>query len=288
LRPVLRRTGALLAAVAGLVAAGLGTGVLTPTLAIVVVGMLTLVLPVFAYVRLRRHPALGPGDRARLSAFRWVFLGSALFWMMVGQDGSVLTLFARDSTDREVLGFSVPASWLQSATPLFILVLAPVFAWGLTRLRGRAGVAGKFSVGLLLAGTSFLLMAAAAALAAGGDRVSPLWLLVVYLMHACGELIVAAVGISAAADVLPTAFMGHTLGLLWLFAALGGGLGSQVVRLTEVLPDTTYFLSLGLVTTAAGVLYAARREAITAGLSAGGPAEESVPTGGSSAWQPAR
>jgi dipeptide/tripeptide permease len=39
--------------------------------------------------------------------------------------------------------------------------------------------------------------------------------------------LIAAVGISAAADVLPPAFMCQTLCLLLLFAALGGGLGSR-------------------------------------------------------------
>lgn len=97
-------------------------------------------------------------------------------------------------------------------------------------------------------------------------------LLTVYLMHACGELIVAAVSISAAADVLPPAFLGQTLGLLWLFAALGGGLGSQVVRLTQVLALSTYFQVYGLAITAAGLVFACRRHAIAGALAA--PADD--------------
>lgn len=267
-RTVVRRTSAVLAALLTLVVAGLLTGTLTPTSGIIVVGLLGLIVPVIAFLLVHQHPELQAGDRRRLRAFLWVFLGSALFWMMIAQDGSVLTLFARDSTHLNAAGFTLPVSWLLSATPLFILFLAPCFAWALARLRTHATVPTKFALGLLLAGTSFLLMSVAAALAADGAKVSPIWLLTVYFMHACGELIIAAVGISAAADVLPPAFMGQTLGLLWLFAALGGGLGSHIVRLSQALPQTVYFLGCGLVTTLAGLGFAWRRRAIAQALTA--------------------
>ncbi|MFV2087918.1 MULTISPECIES: peptide MFS transporter [unclassified Micromonospora] len=261
-RRALRQTSATLGVLTAVVVVAALTGVLTPTTAIISIGMLSLIVPVIAFIALHRHPALTGEDRGRLRSFLWVFLGSALFWMLVGQGGSVLNLFARDQTNRDVGGFLVPASWLQSATPLFILLLAPVLAWLLPRAGMLVGLPGKFAVGLLMAGASFLLMAVAAILAADGRLVSPGWLMVVYLMHACGELIVAAVGISAAADVLPPAFIAHTLGLLWLFAALGGGLGSQVVRLAEVMPLPAYFGVLGAVSTIAGLAFMARRRSI--------------------------
>ncbi|MGH4026009.1 MAG: peptide MFS transporter [Pseudonocardiaceae bacterium] len=271
-RTVARRTGAVLITVFTLVVAGLVTGTLTPSSGIVMVGLLGLIVPVLAFLMVHRHEQLRAADRQRLRAFLWVFLGSALFWMTIAQDGSVLTLFARDSTDLDVAGFTLPVSWLLSATPLFILFLAPCFAWGLPRIRLHAAVPTKFALGLLLAGTSFVLMSVAAAMAADGTKVSPWWLFTVYLMHASGELIIAAVSISAAADVLPPLFLGQTLGLLWLFAALGGGLGSQVVRLTQVLPLSTYFLVCGLAITLAGLVFAWWRHAIAAAL--GSPPED--------------
>lgn len=269
-RTVTRRAGALLAALGTVVLTGLLTGTLTPTSAIIAVGLLGLAVPVLAFLLVHRHPELRAADRQRLRAFLWIFLGSALFWMMIAQDGSVLTLFARDHTDLDVLGCTLPASWLLAATPLFILVLAPFVAWVLPRLRTDSNVATKFALGLLLVGGSFLLMSVAAALATGTGPVSPIWLLSVYFLHACGELIIAAVGISAAADVLPTAFLGQALGLLWLFAALGGGLGSQLVRLSQAVAPAWYFLGCGVATTLAGLLFGWRRRPIARAL-AGAP-----------------
>ncbi len=261
---VLRR-GLLVAVVAVVVlVVPVVTGVLSMTGLLVIIGLLTVVLPIVTYPLLYRNPGLGEQDRRRLKAFLWVFVGWTVFWMLVGQDGSVLNLFGQRATDRQVGGFEVPTSWLQSATPLFILLVAPVFAWLLPRMGRGTPTAGpvKLAVGLFIAGGSFLLMTAAAVLAADGTKVSPLWLLVVYLLHACGELIMAAVGVAAVADALPPAYMSRMIGMMWVFAALGGGLGSQVVRLSVVLPLPVYFAGFGVVVLLMGCLVYARRRVI--------------------------
>ncbi|MET9863944.1 peptide MFS transporter [Streptomyces smyrnaeus] len=281
-RRVKRRAGTVAGVLVLLLGGMAAGGGLTPGSGIALVGMASIIAPVVAYTVLYRSRELRAGDRRRLRSFLWIFLGSTLFWSLIAQDGSSLTLFAKHSTDRDVLGFEVPVSWLQSATPLFILVLAPVFAWLLLKHGGgRAGVPAKFSAGLLLTGVSFLIMAVAAALASGDNKVSPLWLLVVYLMHACGELIVAAVGIAAVADVLPRRFIAHMLGLLWLFAALGGGAGSGLVRLIDVIPEALYYLLLAVLALAVGGTLALRRHTVARGLApeqdAGQAAEEAPP-----------
>ncbi|MDQ7803486.1 oligopeptide:H+ symporter [Amycolatopsis sp. A133] len=229
--------------------------------AIAVVALASVLAPFAGYRRL--GSALAPAARTRLRAFLWVFSGSALFWMIAAQDGSVLALFARDLTDRTLFGMEVPVSWLPAATPLFVLFLAPAAAWALPRM---GGLPLKFSLGLLCAGGSFLLLIVPA-LASASGRVSVGWLLAVYLLHACGELIIAAVGIAATADVVPAAYLSQALGLWWLFAALGGGLGSQLARVVEVLGHPVYFFALGTVVTVTGLVMMARRHAITRALS---------------------
>ncbi|WP_410663323.1 peptide MFS transporter [Amycolatopsis sp. lyj-84] len=255
---------AIVVVLAGLAIAGL----LNATVAIGAIGLLSVVTPIVCYVRLRGDPALGPDDRRRLTFFLFVYLGSALFWMIVAHAASLLNLFARDHVDLDVLGFVLPASWLQAATPLFILLLAPVIASVLPRWGGRNNVGTKFSAGLFLVGSGFLVMSVATSLVTdGGDKISPWWMVVVYLTHACGEVIIAAVTISAAADVLPAGFLGRTLGMLWLFAGLGGGIGSGVVRLNTVMPEPLYYSLLGSVAILCGLAFWAGRRALTRGLS---------------------
>ncbi|OUC96388.1 peptide MFS transporter [Streptosporangium minutum] len=265
-RVLLTRTSAAGAVLAGLLVVMALAGVLSPSTAIMITGVLTVLVPPIGYLTLYRNPELGVTDRRRLRAFLAVLLGSTLFWMIIAHAASLLNLFARDHVDLDVVGFTVPAGWLQAVTPMFILVLAPMIASVLPRIGGRQHVAIKFAAGLLLVGGGFLVMSVAAALAAGDTRISPLWLIVVYLTHACGEVVVAAVSISALADVLPRPFMGRVVGVYWLFAALGGGLGSGVVRLSEVVPETAYYLGLGLVAVLVGLGFLLRRAALSRAL----------------------
>jgi POT family proton-dependent oligopeptide transporter len=243
------------------------TGRLTLLSAVAFVGLTSLLLTVGGYLWLYRHPALGPMDRRRLRAFLVVFLGAALFWMIIAQAGSVLTAFARDRTDRSLGDFVVPASWLQTVTPFCMLFLAPLAAAVLPRYGRRYALAVRFAVGLGLVGGGFLLMSVAALLAAAGTRVSPLWLIVCYLLNAAGEIIVAAVSISACADVLPPAFLGRVMGMYWLFAAVGGGVGNgALARLSTAVPLNRYFAVLGVVTVLAGAAFALGRRRLTASL----------------------
>ncbi|APU14236.1 MULTISPECIES: peptide MFS transporter [Actinoalloteichus] len=269
LRIVLSVAGVLAALLLGLWAAG----VLSLMVVIAMAGLSAVIAPAFGYTLLYRNKGLGAGDRRRLRAFLVVFLGATLFWMMNAHASSLLNLFARDHTDRVILGWEIPASWLQSATPMFILVLAPVIALSMPRIGRKNNVAVKFSIGLVLMGGSFLLMSVATTLAADGTLVSPMWLLVVYLAHACGEVVVAAVTIAAAADVLPRQYTSRVLGLLWLFAGMGGGLGSGVVQLATVIPEPLYYLLLGSAATSVGLFFALRRRALTRSLGPDGPAE---------------
>ncbi|MCW2880325.1 MAG: Dipeptide/tripeptide permease-like protein [Sphaerisporangium sp.] len=269
-RVLLSWTSVAGAVVAGLLVAMALAGALNPTTAIALAGVLSVVAAPAGYLMLYRNPELGVSDRRRLRAFIAVLLGSTLFWMIIAHAASLLNLFARDHVDLGVFGFTVPAGWLQAATPLFILVFAPMIASVLPRIGGRRHVPVKFATGLLLVGGGFLVMSVAAGFAAGGTKVSPFWLIVVYLTHACGEVVVAAVSISALADVLPRPFMGRVVGVYWLFAALGGGLGSGVVRLSQVVPETAYYLGLGLVAVLAGLSFLLWRVALSRALATDG------------------
>ncbi|GAA0525983.1 oligopeptide:H+ symporter [Paractinoplanes ferrugineus] len=256
---VVRRTSAIVGAVLVAVVVLVLSGAASAELAIIVVGLSALILPTLCFFLLVRRPELTERDRSRMRSFLWLLFGAALFWMIVGQDGALLNLFAQRSTDRTWFGFAIPASWLQSATPVFILILAPLLARWWTTRGSRSSAPVKFSVGLSFAGVSFLIMAVAADRAAVA-AVSPGWLVSVYLLHACGELVVASVGISAAIDAAPRTHAGQMIGVWWLFSAMGAGLGSQVVRLADVLPDSVYYGALGALGCGyAGLLFVRRR-----------------------------
>ncbi|GAA4203628.1 oligopeptide:H+ symporter [Streptosporangium oxazolinicum] len=253
---VLRWTTTIVAVLAALITLDVVAGTFTIMHLVAAFGLVALTVP-FVYFRLlSRNPALGEGGRRRLRAFFWLLLSFSMFWMLAGQSGSMLNLFAKNSTERDLFGFTLPGSWFQSVIPFFILVSAPVFAWLWVRFDDRIGSATKFGAALLLVGTAFVVMYGAAASASDGGQVSALWLLAVFFLVACGEVIIGPVGIAAAAEVTSSAFIGRTIGLVWLFSALGAGLSSQVVHLADVVPDQYYYLGLGLLVVCVGLLVA--------------------------------
>ncbi|GAA2155889.1 oligopeptide:H+ symporter [Kitasatospora kazusensis] len=260
-RRAARTSGWALAVVAAAFTADGLAGTFAIRHVLLLVTVLSLAVPVRCFRGLLRDPEIGPADRARLRAYIWLFAASALFWGLHVQGGSLLTLFARDSTDRAVFGIRVPASWFQSATPLAILLLAPVFAWLWVRFGERIGAAVKFAVGMTSMGAALLLMALAAESAQGGAKVSPLWLLGTYLLMGAGEAALAPVGMSVATAVAPAGFLSQLVGVSWLAAALGASLGGSALKAVGTnTPGPGLFLVLGAsaVAVGCGLLLAAR------------------------------
>ena len=94
-----------------------------------------------------------------------------------------------------MLGSPFPSAWFQSLNSLFVILLAPLFAWAWVRLGARQPSSPmKFVLGLLFLGLSFLLMVPAALLTASG-RVSPLWIVGLFFLQTVGELFLSPVGL---------------------------------------------------------------------------------------------
>lgn len=150
-----------------------------------------LILPAWAILRIKRDKDLSVVERSRMSAYVWFFAAAAIFWAIYDQTGSTLALFAKDSTDSTLFGFEFPESWFQSLNPLFVMALAPVFAWlwvALARRSKEPTTLAKFSFALVMIGASFGVMMVAQGLAGGDTKVSPMWLVGVYFIQTVGEL----------------------------------------------------------------------------------------------------
>ncbi|ELP70428.1 peptide MFS transporter [Streptomyces turgidiscabies] len=226
---------------------------LRPVLALC--GLASLVAPIWYFRRLLRGAELDAAERERIRGYRRIFVPSVLFWAMYGQLGSVFSLFAREHTDRDIAGFTVPASWFQSAHPLFLLLLAPLFAWLWLRLAARADTVRKFSAGLLCAAGGFAVLAAGAWFADdGGVPVSALWLLGAFLCMTCGELVFGPVGLSTTAESAPEGHGSRMMGLFYLGAALGAGLGGQLSHFVGVVPLWTYLAAFATAATVTALL----------------------------------
>jgi proton-dependent oligopeptide transporter, POT family len=171
-----------------------------------------------------------------------LFAAATVFWMAYEQAGSTLNLFASRNTNNAVLGHRFPPSWYQSLPPLFIILFAPVFAALWLRLgRRNPSSPAKFALALLLLSLGFAVMIGAAAAAAGGARVSPLWLVLSYLLQTLGELCLSPVGLSAMSVLAPARIAGLVMGVWFLALSVGNYLAGMASSVYETLPLTTLF-----------------------------------------------
>jgi POT family proton-dependent oligopeptide transporter len=198
---------------------------------------------------------LDPVEKKRVSVIFILFIFSAVFWSGFEQAGSSLNLVAERITDRVVFGWEVPASWLQAVNPLWIISLAPVFAWLWVRLGRREPSSPlKFALGLILLGAGFGVMVMATALAAGGTQISPMWLVLTYFLHTCGELCLSPVGLSTVTKLAPQRYVGQMMGIWFMSISLGNLMAGRVAGLFEALPLPQLFGAVTATTAGAGII----------------------------------
>jgi POT family proton-dependent oligopeptide transporter len=245
-------------------AASLWAGVVTATLAFV--GIFYLLWDYSDYVLLAATAGLfywlvnqaeTPRERNRLLAIVALFVFSVLFWAGFEQAGSSLNLFADRLTANTIVGWEFPSSWFQSVNSLFIISLAPVFAWLWLTLGAREPSSpAKFAWGLACVGVGFLVVAGGAysSLLAGGARVSPLWLVAVYFLHTAGELCLSPVGMSTVTKLAPERLVGSMMGVWFLSISLGNFIGGRVAGLFEAYPLHQLFGAVCLTTMASALV----------------------------------
>jgi proton-dependent oligopeptide transporter, POT family len=195
------------------------------------------------------------GERRKLVVILVLFLASALFWSLFEQGGSTLNLFADRNTNCVVWRHSFPSSWFQALGSLFIILLAPLFAWFWVWLGPRdPSSPRKFSVGLAFAGLGFAVLLLPLATVTG--RASPLWLVVTYLLLTFGELSLSPVGLSAMTKLAPARAAGLIMGAWFLSTSLGNYLGSRSAGLYERVPLLKLFLLVACAAFAGALLLA--------------------------------
>jgi POT family proton-dependent oligopeptide transporter len=254
--PLERRRWPLVAGVAvvGLVVIAVAalTGLLSVTTLPVIVIVVTLVATV-AYFVVILASGLDPVDRSRIVAFIPLFIASAVFWSLYQQQFTVLTVYSDERLDRSLFGWEMPVSWVQSINPIMIIVLSGVFAAIWTRLGDRQpSTPTKFALGTGIMGVAFLLFLP---FIGTGRNGTPLLALVgILLAFTVAELLLSPVGLSVATKLAPKRFQTQMVALFYLSVALGTAATGQLSKYYDPRDEGPYFLVLGLVAVAVGVV----------------------------------
>lgn len=188
--------------------------------------------------------ALKREEKSNLIMLVILYLAAAFFWSAFEQKPTSFNLFAQDFTERVFFGYEIPAAWSQSLNPLFIIAFAPIMSalWiFLARENREISSLSKFTLGIIGAGVGFTIMifAAKAALATG-DKVSLLWLVSSIWFLTMGELCLSPVGLSIMTKLAPAIIRNQIMGLWFVSSALGNfiagliGGGVRADNITEL------------------------------------------------------
>ncbi|KGR75548.1 peptide MFS transporter [Ureibacillus sinduriensis] len=231
------------------------TGNLTMAIFSLIITTLGVLIPTIFFIVMYRSPKTTKDEKSRVLAYIPLFIAAVMFWAIQEQGATILATYADTRTDLTIGSFDIPVSWFQSLNPLFIIMLAPVFAWLWLKLGSRQpSTPKKFAISLFFAGASFLVMIIPATISGGSELVSPWWLVLSFFLVVVGELLLSPVGLSATTKLAPAAFAAQTMSLWFLTSAAAQAINAQLVRIYEAVTEITYFGTLGGISIVLGIL----------------------------------
>ena len=183
-----------------------------------------LLIAIMYFLYLFSFGNLSEEERKKIILIIVLFFGAAFFWSGFDQAGSSFNIFAKEYTDRIILGWEYPASWLQVLNPVLVVILSPFMAYMWLFLGKRMldpSLPFKFGLGLIFMAIGFLFIATGATVAMQEGMAGAKWLLLTYLFHTIGELTLSPIGLAAISNLSPKRFVGQMMGIWFLASSLG-------------------------------------------------------------------
>jgi POT family proton-dependent oligopeptide transporter len=169
--------------------------------------------------------------RERMFAILFLISLNPLFWGLFEQAGGSMNLF----TDRFVDRAGVPASIFQSINPIYIIILAPLFAtlWVSLGRKGKEPSApAKFGLALAQMGLANLVLVWGAE-AYGLAAMTPvIFVFLYYLLATTGELCLSPVGLSAMNRLAPSFLASLIMGAWFYMTAVGNFVAGKIGEAT--------------------------------------------------------
>jgi len=192
-----------------------------------------LVILYFIVYMIRRCTAI---EAQRIILALILIAAATVFWTLFELAGTALNQFAERNTQLPNDGFfSVTAGQTQSFNAGFILIFAPIFAaiWAfLEKRKSDPNDVMKFALALIQVGAGFLVLVWGAQFADDSYRVPLIFLVLLYLLHTTGELMLSPVGLSAMTKLAPAAIVSTVMATWFLSSSAAQALGAQIAKLT--------------------------------------------------------
>ena len=175
--------------------------------------------------------AISSEPRDRMFAILFLIALNPIFWGLFEQAGGSLSLY----TDRFVDRAGVPTSLFQSINPIYIVLLAPLFAamWQWLGKRGlEPSAPAKFGLALVQVGLGFLVFVWGAKLVGVAAMTPVMFVFLIYLLHTTGELCLSPVGLSAMTRLAPLHLGSFIMGAWFYMTAVGNFVAGKIGEAT--------------------------------------------------------
>jgi POT family proton-dependent oligopeptide transporter len=188
----------------------------------------------FLYIVYYAVTKLDGKAREQLIALTILIVFTIVFWALFEQAYTSMNLFADRILDRNIFGYEISAGQFLSFNALFIILLAPVFAWLWVKLgKYNPNTAVKFALALALVGLGFGALVMGINVS-GVGKVAAFWLILAYFLHTCGELSLSPVGLSAVTKLSPVKIVGFMMGVWFLATASSEFIASLLANIASV------------------------------------------------------
>jgi len=177
------------------------------------------------------------------------FLLVIVFWGAFEQAGGLMNIYASEKTNRMLMGWEVPASWFQSLNAMFIIFLGTSVAayWANRKLKGKLSTSlFKMIVGLIIMGTGFFFMTAAAAQYESNGSSAMYWLVLAYLFHTVGELSISPVALSYITKLAPLKYASLMMGVYFAMTGFGNKLAGLLGEASESFGEYAIFTGIAV------------------------------------------
>jgi POT family proton-dependent oligopeptide transporter len=173
-----------------------------------------------------------------------VFITVSIFWALFDQHSSSWVLQAT-KMNLNVLGYKMEASQIAALNPIMVLILIPLFSGWMYPLITRMGFEmrplRRMGVGMVVAASSFAVVAAYQILLDHGVFLSVAWQVIPFLLLTGAEVMISITGLEFAYTQAPRS-MKSTIMSFWLLTVFAGNLLTAYIAAINVFSGATYFL----------------------------------------------
>jgi proton-dependent oligopeptide transporter, POT family len=181
-------------------------------------------------------------EKGRMIMLMVLITISALFWGLYEQTYGPWVAMADRTMDRTTFGIEWTAGQTTAFGAIFVIVMAPAFAWLWPRL-DKAGLnpsyPGKFAWGLVFCGLAFGILAFAAGNPGESGKVSLWWMILAYFVLVLGEMVLSPIGLSAVTSLSIPRAVGMMMGAWFLFSAFGEIIAGRLGTWAAIPPETS-------------------------------------------------